>query len=59
MRWRDDLPNINKLMQTGVHGPLRSTDPPITVPAWTAMMSSRNPGALGFYGFRNRHTGDV
>ena len=36
------------------HGPLRSTHPPITVPAWTAMMSSRDPGELGFYGFRNR-----
>jgi len=55
--WKNDLPNINKLMQTGVHGPLRSTDPPITVPAWTAMMSSRNPGVLGFYGFRTRHVG--
>lgn len=55
--WKNDLPNINKLMQTGIHGPLRSTDPPITVPAWTAMMSSRNPGALGFYGFRNRKVG--
>jgi predicted AlkP superfamily phosphohydrolase/phosphomutase len=55
--WKNDLPNINKLMRTGVSGPLRSTDPPITVPAWTAMMSSRNPGVLGFYGFRNRHIG--
>lgn len=56
--WQDKLPNINRLMQSGVHGPLRSTDPPITVPAWTAMMSSRNPGVLGFYGFRNRRTGE-
>lgn len=55
--WREHLPNISRLMQSGVHGPLRSTDPPITVPAWTAMMSSRNPGVLGFYGFRNRRTG--
>lgn len=55
--WKNELPNISKLMASGVYGPLRSTDPPITVPAWTAMMSSQNPGALGFYGFRNRHTG--
>src|SRR5262249_49173971 len=33
---------------------LRSCDPPITVPAWSVMASSRNPGALGIYGFRNR-----
>ncbi len=57
-QWREELPHINRLMETGVYGPLRSTDPPITVPAWTAMMSSRNPGVLGFYGFRNRRTGE-
>jgi predicted AlkP superfamily phosphohydrolase/phosphomutase len=57
-QWRDQLPNISKLMETGLYGPLRSTDPPITVPAWTSMLSSRNPGALGFYGFRNRRTGE-
>ena len=28
--------------------------PPITVPAWSCMMSSRTPGDLGIYGFRNR-----
>lgn len=57
-RWKDDLPHISRLMAGGLYGPLRSTDPPITVPAWTAMMSSRNPGVLGFYGFRNRRTGE-
>ena len=24
------------------------------MPAWMSMMSSRDPGVLGFYGFRNR-----
>lgn len=28
--------------------------PPITVPAWSCMMSSHDPGSLGIYGFRNR-----
>src|SRR6185295_16930570 len=35
-------------------GPLTSVIPPITVPAWSCMMSSRTPGDLGVYGFRNR-----
>ena len=35
-------------------GPLRSVDPPITVPAWSCMMTGRDPGELGIYGFRNR-----
>jgi predicted AlkP superfamily phosphohydrolase/phosphomutase len=52
--WREELPNLDRLMSSGVFAPLVSTDPPITVPAWTAMMSSQDPGTLGFYGFRNR-----
>ncbi|MDQ3413827.1 MAG: alkaline phosphatase family protein, partial [Verrucomicrobiota bacterium] len=53
-RWLDDLPNIKALYEQGLHGELRSCDPPITVPAWSVMMSSKSPGRLGVYGFRNR-----
>ena len=53
-RWLDELPTIRSLTERGAHGVLRSCDPPITVPAWSVMTSSRSPGALGFYGFRNR-----
>jgi predicted AlkP superfamily phosphohydrolase/phosphomutase len=53
-RWRDELPNLSRLMQAGTYGPLRSVDPPITVPAWSCMMTGRDPGELGIYGFRNR-----
>lgn len=53
-QFEEKLPNISKLIDSGVWGPLRSTDPPITVPAWTSMMTSKDPGQLGFYGFRNR-----
>lgn len=53
-RWRDELPNLKRLCAGGVYGPLRSCDPPITVPAWSVMMSSKSPGLLGVYGFRNR-----
>jgi predicted AlkP superfamily phosphohydrolase/phosphomutase len=52
--WLDDLPNIRGLVERGTWGRLRSVDPPITVPAWTCMLSSRDPGQLGIYGFRNR-----
>ena len=53
-RWLDELPNLKSLYQSGLHGTLRSCDPPITVPAWSVMMSSKSPGLLGVYGFRNR-----
>ena len=49
-----DLPNLRGLMDGGAFGVLKSCDPPITVPAWACMMSGRDPGALGVYGFRNR-----
>lgn len=53
-RWLGELPTIRSLTERGAWGILRSCDPPITVPAWSSMTSSRDPGALGFYGFRNR-----
>lgn len=53
-QWRDQLPNLTGLMQAGYWGELASCIPAITVPAWSSMLSSRDPGALGFYGFRNR-----
>jgi predicted AlkP superfamily phosphohydrolase/phosphomutase len=53
-RWLDELPTIRGLTERGAWGVLRSCDPPITVPAWASMTSSRSPGALGLYGFRNR-----
>ncbi|MBN1573106.1 MAG: alkaline phosphatase family protein [Deltaproteobacteria bacterium] len=53
-RWIDDLPNLKRIMEEGIYGKIRSTDPPITIPAWSAMMSGYSPGSLGLYGFRNR-----
>jgi predicted AlkP superfamily phosphohydrolase/phosphomutase len=53
-RWLDDLPNLKRLVEAGTWGRLRSVDPPITVPAWSCMLASRDPGQLGIYGFRNR-----
>ena len=52
--WLDELPTIRSLVEGGTWGRLRSVVPPITVPAWSCMMSSRTPGDLGIYGFRNR-----
>ncbi len=51
---KDDLPVLRSLMDGGTFGTLESCDPPITVPAWSCMTSSKDPGTLGFYGFRNR-----
>jgi len=53
-RWIEHLPNIKRLMSSGTYGELTSSMPPITVPAWSCMASSKDPGTLGIYGFRNR-----
>ncbi len=53
-RWRERLPNIGRCINQGLFGELTSIIPPITVPAWTSMMTSKDPGELGVYGFRNR-----
>ncbi len=52
--WREELPNFRRLMEGGLYGNLESCHPPITVPAWACMLTSRDPGQLGVYGFRNR-----
>jgi predicted AlkP superfamily phosphohydrolase/phosphomutase len=53
-RFRDIMPNLSRIMDGGMYGPLRSTVPAITCPAWMSMLTGKNPGRLGFYGFRNR-----
>jgi len=53
-KFRDELPNIRGLMERGVCARMRSSDPPITIPAWMVMVTSKNPGSLGLYGFRHR-----
>ena len=53
-RFVDKLPNFRRMMEKGAYGKLESSDPPITIPAWTVMASSRSPGVLGLYGFRHR-----
>jgi predicted AlkP superfamily phosphohydrolase/phosphomutase len=53
-RFLPELPTLRALTARGRWGRLESTIPPITVPAWAAMMTGRDPGVLGFYGFRNR-----
>lgn len=53
-RWAADLPNLTALCRRGRYGNLLSTMPPVTVPAWSCMAASKDPGTLGIYGFGNR-----
>ncbi|MDQ1239560.1 MAG: hypothetical protein QG577_1746, partial [Thermodesulfobacteriota bacterium] len=51
---RAELPSLRSLMEHGISGTHLSTDPPITIPAWTTITTGLDPGELGLYGFRNR-----
>lgn len=45
------LPNLAAIAETGAVGPLQSTMPPNSAPAWTSFMTGMNPGSHGVYGF--------
>lgn len=53
-RLEGEMPAVTALRRQGVWCSLRSCHPPVTIPAWQVMMSGRDPGELGLYGFRNR-----
>lgn len=50
----NQLPTLKGMFDNGIYATLESCHPPITVPAWMVMMSSKTPGKLGIYGFRHR-----
>ena len=45
------LPNLAKLIDEGTHGPLESTLPPVTSPAWPSFVTGKNPGRHGVFDF--------
>ncbi len=48
------LPNMAKLMQSGVYGRLRSVLPVLTSAAWPSFMTGVNPGKHGLFDFVRR-----
>lgn len=46
---RDELPVLDRLLTEGTGGTLRSTLPPVTLPAWTTFTTGKNPGKHGMY----------
>lgn len=48
-----ELPNLAALLDEGCGGPLESTIPPFSPPAWTSFMTGMNPGRHGIFGFVN------
>ena len=47
------MPNLRKLMERGVYGPLETTIPAITYLGWKAYSTGKNPGKFGvFYWYK-------
>ena len=53
---RGELENLESVMEW--RATLRSSHPPITIPAWAVMTTGLTPGELGLYGFRHRRPGE-
>lgn len=45
------MPNLKNLVQNGSSSNLDSIIPPLTGPAWSAIVTGKNPGKTGVYGF--------
>ncbi len=56
-RWRDDLPHLARLMESGAFGTLHSVVPPRSIPAWYCFATGTNPAKLGVFGFSQRLPG--
>ena len=52
--WAEDgtLPHLARIMKQGAWGQLASTVPPTTPPAWTSVVTGKNPGKHGIFDFR-------
>lgn len=46
-----DLPNLSRLATEGARGPLASTLPPFSGPAWATFMTGLDPGGHGLFDF--------
>ncbi|HNH47603.1 MAG TPA: alkaline phosphatase family protein, partial [Myxococcota bacterium] len=53
----DQLPNLSRLRREGAWGPLQSTTPAMTLPAWSSILTGCNPGIHGILDFTRRPPG--
>jgi len=51
------LPTLTGLRRAGAGGPLASTVPPVSFPAWSTLLTGLNPGKHGIYDFTQRLPG--
>ena len=52
------LPNLARWIEAGAAGPLQSTTPPVTFPAWSSFLTGLSPGEHGIFDFTQRLPGE-
>ena len=55
-RWEADLPTLRGLGETGSFGRVRSSDPPLSAPAWPWIFTGKQGGKHGCFGFTARES---
>lgn len=53
-KWRDELPNIKKLMREGCYREVESSIPPLTCTAWTSFCTGKSSGDHGLFDYLYR-----
>lgn len=51
------MPTFSKLIKSGSFGMLKSTIPPLSLPAWPSIYTGKNPGKTGIYNFSQLQEG--
>lgn len=47
-KFYDELPNLRRLIERSIHGPMKTGIPAITIPMWMVMVTGKTPpGELG------------
>src|SRR3989344_9631164 len=50
-KWKDELPNIKRLMEQGSWAKMNSAIPPSTIVAWNSMISGKDTSEIGVFSY--------
>lgn len=53
-KWLDDLPNLKRLMNSGLYGRIQTSIPPSTCVAWSSFFSGKDASQFGVYSYTVR-----
>ncbi len=57
-QWIDELPNLKRLVDAGMYARMETVKPPISIAAWTSLLSGKDPSQTGMYNYVKRLSKD-